>query len=60
MLTCFAVLLWHNCVLVLFLNELGIDGVGTEVDLAQGFALFFRMSLGLGGAAVGMARLPSR
>ena len=42
---------------VLFLNELGIDGVGTEVDLAQGFALFFRMSLG--GAAVGMARLPS-
>ena len=45
---------------VLFLNELGIDGVGTEVDLAQGFALFFRMSLGLGGAAVGMARLPSR
>lgn len=37
----------------LFLNELGIDGVGTEVDLAQGFALFFRMSLG--GAAVGMA-----
>ena len=29
----------------LFLYEMGIAGVGSEIDLAGGFALFFRMSL---------------
>jgi NhaP-type Na+/H+ or K+/H+ antiporter len=37
----------------LFLTELGIKGVGESIDVAGGFALFFRMSLG--GAAVGIA-----
>ena len=37
----------------LFLAEIGIPGLGESIDLAQGFALFFRMSLG--GAAIGMA-----
>ena len=37
----------------LFLYEMGIAGIGREIDLAEGFALFFRMSLG--GAAVGFA-----
>jgi len=30
----------------LFLTELGIPGYGTDVDVARGFAIFFRMSLG--------------
>ena len=37
----------------LFLYEMGIAGVGREIDLAEGFGLFFRMSLG--GAVVGFA-----
>lgn len=30
----------------LFLLELGVPGLGRNIDVAQGFALFFRMSLG--------------
>lgn len=37
----------------IFLFELGIPGVGTDIDVAMGFALFFRMSLGA--VAVGIA-----
>ena len=37
----------------LYLTELGLAGVGEDFDLAGGFALFFRMSLG--GAAIGLA-----
>lgn len=37
----------------LFLSEMGIAGVGESVDVAGGFALFFRMSFG--GAAIGVA-----
>jgi len=37
----------------LFLLELGIPGVGEEIDVAQGFAIFFRMAGG--GAAFGVA-----
>lgn len=35
----------------LFLYEMGIEGVGSNVDLAEGFAIFFRMALG--GAVIG-------
>lgn len=35
----------------LFLTELGIPGLGEEVDVAKGFAIFFQMALG--GAAIG-------
>ena len=35
----------------LFLSELGVVGVGQSINIAQGFALFLRMSLG--GAAIG-------
>lgn len=37
----------------MFLAELGKEGVGEEIDLAEGFALFFRMSVG--GACIGIA-----
>ena len=37
----------------LFLAEIGIPGLGEEIDLAQGFAIFFRMALG--SAALGLA-----
>ena len=37
----------------LFLTELGIEGLGENIDVAKGFAVFFRMSLG--GAAFGVA-----
>lgn len=37
----------------LFLVELGIPGLGEEIDVAEGFAIFFRMALG--GAALGLA-----
>lgn len=30
----------------MFLTELGVPGLGTSYDVAQGFAVFFRMSLG--------------
>lgn len=36
-----------------YFYELGIPGVGEEIDLAEGFAVFFRMSLG--GALIGLA-----
>jgi len=36
-----------------FLFELGIEGVGEELSVAEGFALFFREALG--GAALGIA-----
>ena len=35
-----------------YLYELGIPGVGEDVDVARGFALFFRKSLG--GVAIGL------
>lgn len=38
---------------LLFLLELGVEGLGEEVDLGKGVAVFFRMSLG--GAAFGIA-----
>jgi NhaP-type Na+/H+ or K+/H+ antiporter len=38
---------------LLFFLELGVEGLGSEVDLAKGFAIFFRMSLG--GVAFGIA-----
>lgn len=38
---------------LLYLLELGVEGLGSEVDLASGVAIFFRMSLG--GAAFGIA-----
>lgn len=37
----------------LFLYELGIQGLGEDIDVARGFAIFFRMSLG--GVAFGLA-----
>ncbi len=37
----------------LFLYELGIDGLGGEVTVAEGFKIFFRMSIG--GALIGLA-----
>lgn len=37
----------------LFLTELGIPGIGEDIGVGQGFALFFRLALG--GAAIGFA-----
>lgn len=37
----------------IFLTELGIPGLGEDIDVARGFAIFFRMSLG--GVAFGLA-----
>jgi NhaP-type Na+/H+ or K+/H+ antiporter len=37
----------------LFLAQIGIPGLGEEIDTAQGFAIFFRMALG--GTALGLA-----
>lgn len=37
----------------MFLHQLGIEGLGETVNLGEGIALFFRMSLG--GAAIGFA-----
>jgi hypothetical protein len=37
----------------MYLFELGIKGVGEMIDVAEGFSIFFQMSLG--GAAVGFA-----
>ena len=36
----------------IFLAELGIEGLGEEIGVGQGFAIFFKMSLG--GAAIGI------
>jgi NhaP-type Na+/H+ or K+/H+ antiporter len=38
---------------LLFFLELGVEGLGSEVDLGEGVAIFFRMSLG--GMAFGIA-----
>lgn len=37
----------------LFLAELGVEGLGEEINVAQGFKMFFRLALG--GVAVGIA-----
>lgn len=37
----------------MFLYELGIDGIGEQVTLGEGFAMFFQLSLG--GVAIGLA-----
>ena len=46
-------IVFYNIFSGLFLTQLGVEGVGEYVNVAQGFALFFRMALG--GALIGIA-----
>ncbi|GKZ01050.1 hypothetical protein MPSEU_001056700 [Mayamaea pseudoterrestris] len=48
-----SVIVFYSIFTLRYLYELGIEGVGEEVDFALGVALFFRKSLG--GVAVGLA-----
>lgn len=46
-----SVVVLYNIFSSLFFNELGIPGFGEEFSLGEGFAYFFRLSLG--GSAIG-------
>ena len=44
---------FYNIFSLRFLYEMNIPGVGKDVDWAEGFRMFFRLSLG--GACIGVA-----
>ena len=48
-----SVVVLYNIFSALFFNELGIDGFGQQFSVAEGFAYFFRLSLG--GCCIGLA-----